>query len=111
MERLELCFGLSFQSLVLTSNVPLQEDLCHPKINIITFCYVFFKLEAKSREIFTQGEGTQVLVQLSINFKLSCGKKVIFLKQLVKKLIDHCTRVCVTSPCLEISLNAVTKGD
>ena len=42
MERLELCFGSSFQSLVPTSILPLQEDLCHPRINIFNFSYAFF---------------------------------------------------------------------
>ena len=57
-----------------------------------------------TRESSIQGEGALPLVQLSINFKLSCWKrrkqKLCFSKQLIKKLIANCTSDSAPSPCI-----------
>ena len=59
-----------------------------------------------------QGEGALPLMQLSINFKLSCWNrrtyKLCSSKQLILKLIDNCKSGSV--PCIEISLQEVTRN-
>ena len=61
-----------------------------------------------------QGEGALLLllVQLSINAKLSCwkikNKKFCLSKQLIKNLIDDCMSDSAPFPCIEISLIAHT---
>ena len=64
--------------------------------------------EAKTREIFIQGEGAFLLVQLPISFLISFFEKQNFnfllFQQLSLKLIDNCTSGNAPSPCMEISL-------